>query len=197
MAEEFRRLPIGVQSFEIMRQENFLYVDKTSYVYRLAHSGRQYFLSRPRRFGKSLFLSTLKAYWEGRKELFEGLEIEKLEQGNDEAWQPYPVFYFDFNGQNYQARALEDVLDGMLSEWEEIYDCDKDKAQILVIALQGAEEALEDSFVVLLQLIIFQRLQKWLVIFIYQHHAAPARFFSGCFIFTIFRLASNHKTILN
>ena len=120
-----RRLPIGVQSFLSLREGGFVYVDKTRYIYELVNSSKQYFLSRPRRFGKSLFLSTLKAYWEGRKELFEGLEIEKLEQGNDEAWQPYPVFYFDFNGQNYQARALEDVLDGMLSEWEEIYDCEK------------------------------------------------------------------------
>ncbi len=122
---EQRKLPIGVQSFMSLRKGGFVYVDKTRYIYELANSSKQYFLSRPRRFGKSLFLSTLKAYWEGRKELFEGLEIEKLEQGNDEAWQPYPVFYFDFNGQNYQARALEDVLDGMLSEWEEIYDCEK------------------------------------------------------------------------
>ena len=61
MAEAIRKLPIGVQSFEVMRQEQFLYVDKTRYIYELAHTGRQYFLSRPRRFGKSLFLSTLKA----------------------------------------------------------------------------------------------------------------------------------------
>ena len=125
MEEKRRRLPIGVQSFVKLRTGGFIYVDKTRYIYDLTRNSSQYFLSRPRRFGKSLFLSTLKAYWEGRKELFEGLAIEELEQGNDEAWQPYPVFYFDFNGQNYQARALEDVLDGMLSEWEEIYDCEK------------------------------------------------------------------------
>ncbi len=125
MAEGFRRLPIGVQSFEIMRQEHFLYVDKTRYIYDLAHTGRQYFLSRPRRFGKSLFLSTLKAYWEGKKGLFEGLEIAELEKDNAGAFEPYPIFYFDFNGQNYQDRALEDVLDGMLSEWEAIYGCEK------------------------------------------------------------------------
>ena len=120
MAEEFRRLPIGVQSFEIMRQEKFLYVDKTSYVHELVMNGGQYFLSRPRRFGKSLFLSTLKAYWQGRKELFEGLEIAELEKNHEGAFEPYPVFYFDFNGQNYQAAALEDVLDGMLSDWEKM-----------------------------------------------------------------------------
>ena len=125
MAEEFRRLPIGVQSFEIMRQENFLYVDKTSYVYRLAHSGRQYFLSRPRRFGKSLFLSTLKAYWEGKQELFEGLEIAELAKNEEGAFEPYPVFYFDFNGQNYQVdTALEDILAEHLRRWEKIYGGD-------------------------------------------------------------------------
>ena len=86
MAEEIRKLPIGVQSFEVMRQEHFLYVDKTRYIHELAHSGRQYFLSRPRRFGKSLFLSTLKAYWQGRKELFEGLEIAELEKDNEGAF---------------------------------------------------------------------------------------------------------------
>ena len=125
MAEAIRKLPIGVQSFEIMRQEQFLYVDKTSYIYELAHTGRQYFLSRPRRFGKSLFLSTLKAYWQGRKELFEGLEIAELEKDSEGAFEPYPVFYFDFNGQDYQAAALEDVLDGMLLKWEKIYGCEK------------------------------------------------------------------------
>ena len=120
-----RRLPIGVQSFEKLRESGFLYVDKTRYIHALVRSGGQYFLSRPRRFGKSLFLSTLKAYWEGKSELFEGLAIEGLEKGNEGAFEPYPVFYFDFNGQNYQAMALEDVLDGMLSEWEEIYGCEK------------------------------------------------------------------------
>ena len=89
-----RKLPIGVQNFEKMRRDGYLYVDKTKYIYKLV-AGNQYFLSRPWRFGKSLFLSTLKAYWEGKKELCEGLAIEKLEEGNPEAWQPYPVFYFD------------------------------------------------------------------------------------------------------
>ena len=120
-----RRLPIGVQGFQGLRQDGFVYVDKTRYIYTLAHSNKQYFLSRPRRFGKSLFLSTLRAYWEGKKELFEGLDIVELEKDNEEAWQPYPVFYFDFNGQNYQARPLEDVLDSMLCQWEGEYGCEK------------------------------------------------------------------------
>lgn len=120
-----RKLPIGVQSFESLRKDGYLYVDKTKYIYDLVHAGSQYFLSRPRRFGKSLFLSTLKAYWEGKKELFAGLDIVALEKDNPDAWQPYPVFYFDFNGKNYQAdMALEEVLDEHLRGWEEVYGGD-------------------------------------------------------------------------
>ena len=80
------------------------------------------FLSRPRRFGKSLLLSTMKAYFEGKKELFTGLKIEELERENPDAWQEYPVFYFDFNKKNFKAdSALEQVLDEHLKEWENIY----------------------------------------------------------------------------
>ncbi len=74
-----RRLPIGVQDFEKLRKMGCLYVDKTEYLYKLVHSGMSYFMSRPRRFGKSLFLSMLRYYFEGRKELFEGLRIVELE----------------------------------------------------------------------------------------------------------------------
>ena len=72
--------PIGTSSFEILRNEGYVYVDKTDLIYQLTHTGRVYFLSRPRRFGKSLLLSTLDAYFNGRKDLFQGLAIEKLEQ---------------------------------------------------------------------------------------------------------------------
>ena len=96
-----RKLPIGIQSFEKLISDSFLYVDKTEYIYRLVHNNVPYFLSRPRRFGKSLLLSAIKAYWEGKKDLFKGLKIEKLEQENPDAWKPYPVFYFDFNGVNF------------------------------------------------------------------------------------------------
>lgn len=117
-----RKLPIGIQGFEKLRTDHFLYVDKTGYIYRLAHNNVPYFLSRPRRFGKSLLLSTMKAYWEGKKELFSGLEIERLEQGNPDAWKAYPVFYFDFNGVNYREKdALERALNYQLGEWEEEY----------------------------------------------------------------------------
>ena len=117
-----RKLPIGIQGFEKLRTDHFLYVDKTEYVYHLVHNNVPYFLSRPRRFGKSLLLSTMKAYWEGKKELFHGLRIASLEEGNPAAWQAYPVFYFDFNGVNYQARlALEGILDEQLRRWEKEY----------------------------------------------------------------------------
>ena len=92
MAEEIRRLPVGVQSFEDLREGGFVYVDKTKYIYELARRSKQYFLSRPRRFGKSLFLSTLKAYWEGKRELFEGLEIAELEKDSAMAFETHPVF---------------------------------------------------------------------------------------------------------
>jgi len=116
-----RKLPIGIQGFEKIRTDGFLYVDKTEYIYRLVHDNVPYFLSRPRRFGKSLLLSAMKAYWEGKKDLFSGLAIEKLEKENPDAWKSYPVFYFDFDGENYEDATIEEVLNQHLSEWEEIY----------------------------------------------------------------------------
>ncbi len=117
-----RKLPVGIQDFEKLRTEGFVYVDKTEYVYHLVHNNVPYFLSRPRRFGKSLLLSTIKAYWKGRKELFEGLKIAELEAVHADAWKSYPVFYFDFNGVNYQEQgALEAALDIQLTRWEKEY----------------------------------------------------------------------------
>ena len=121
-----RKLPIGIQGFEKLREEHFLYVDKTDYIYELAHVNVPYFLARPRRFGKSLLLSALKAYWEGKKALFSGLKIEKLEENNADAWKTYPVFYFDFNGVNYQQQgALEEAINILLKRWESSYACGK------------------------------------------------------------------------
>jgi len=112
-----RKLPIGIQDFEYLRNENFLYVDKTQYIYKLLQ-GKPYFLGRPRRFGKSLFLSTLKAFFEGKKELFEGLKIAELEKD----WTKYPVIYFDFNKSEYDsAQTLEIVFDEMLKKYEKEY----------------------------------------------------------------------------
>ena len=88
-----RKLPIGIQDFEDIRNGNYLYVDKTALIYELVMKGKPYFLSRPRRFGKSLLISTLEAYFQGKKELFEGLAIEKLEQ----EWNTYPVLHLDLN----------------------------------------------------------------------------------------------------
>ena len=117
-----KKFPIGVQSFEKLIQEGYVYIDKTSYIYSAIHGANQYFLSRPRLFGKSLLLSTMKAYWEGKRELFKGLDIENLESSNPEAWQTYPVFYFDFNTDNLKAdNSLDIILDEHLKGWEKIY----------------------------------------------------------------------------
>ena len=122
-----RKLPIGVQSFKVLRNDHYLYVDKTEYLFRLVQDGRVYFLSRPRRFGKSLFLSTLSAYFLGKKELFKGLYLEKAEEDqaareNRAAWQEYPVLYFDFNvGKYTDSGALNERLHVMLSEAESLY----------------------------------------------------------------------------
>ena len=124
-----RKLPIGVQSFEDLRKKEYLYVDKTEYVFRLAHSGKVYFLSRPRRFGKSLFLSTLKAYFLGQKELFKGLQIAHLEEAEKERraiWQEYPVFYLDFNVGKYDCiEALHTNFNIFLSGLEKEYGAEK------------------------------------------------------------------------
>ena len=113
-----RKLPIGIQDFEKLRKDNCLYVDKTQYVYQLARTSSPYFLGRPRRFGKSLFLSTLKAYFEGEKELFEGLKIAELEK----EWVKYPVIYLDFNRESYSnISSLEIVIDDILQKYEQQY----------------------------------------------------------------------------
>lgn len=98
------KYPIGIQSFDRIIEDGYVYVDKTDMVYSLAKEGSIYFLSRPRRFGKSLLVSTLKNYFLGRKELFEGLKIDSLEKD----WKVYPVFHVDFNGGRiYLSRLIE------------------------------------------------------------------------------------------
>ena len=111
-----RKLPAGIQDFEYLRKNGYLYVDKTAYIYRLATMGKPYFLARPRRFGKSLFLSTLKAYFLGKKELFKGLAIADLEK----EWLEYPVFHIDMNVENYKnLDSLYSALNTNLKVLEE------------------------------------------------------------------------------
>ena len=115
------KYPIGIQTFERIRKDGFVYVDKTDLVYKLVTEGRIYFLSRPRRFGKSLLLSTLKAYFLGKKELFKGLAIDKLEK----EWNKYPVFHIDFNGKDFtKPNVLEDTIESFVAEGEREYGKD-------------------------------------------------------------------------
>ena len=112
------KYPIGIQDFESIINGNYVYVDKTALVYRLVTEGKIYFLSRPRRFGKSLLISTLEAYFRGKKELFKGLAIDSLET----EWAEYPVFHLDFNGEDYtKPDTLDKVIENFLSVQESIY----------------------------------------------------------------------------
>ncbi len=115
-----KQYPIGIQTFERIRKEDNLYIDKTEYVYRMTHTdGRYFFLSRPRRFGKSLLVSTFRSYFEGRKDLFEGLAIEKLET----EWISYPVLHFDMSmGKHMEKDALERYLLYTLAQNEKRFD---------------------------------------------------------------------------
>ena len=129
--QEIRKMPIGVQDFEDLRRNKYVYVDKTNYVYRLAQMGKVYFLSRPRRFGKSLLLSTLKQYFLGNKDIFKGLAIEKLEEENPTSfdkvvWAKHPVIYIDLNSQKYEDKdSLKRILDFQLSAYEKNYSTEK------------------------------------------------------------------------
>ena len=110
--------PIGIQNFEKIRKDGYLYIDKTALIYQLVKTGSYYFLSRPRRFGKSLLLSTLEAYFQGKKELFEGLAMEKLEK----EWTKHPILHFDLNISHYDAPdSLYKILNDTLSRYEEEY----------------------------------------------------------------------------
>ena len=117
-----RKLPIGIQTFAEIRKENYLYVDKTAFVWRIANTGKPYFLSRPRRFGKSLLLSTFEAYFEGKKELFEGLAIAGMEK----EWRKYPVLHLDLNAKKYgNSDDLLAMLNQHLEKWETVYGDEK------------------------------------------------------------------------
>ena len=126
-----RRMPIGTQSFEDIRKKELLYIDKTRYIASLTERFKYIFLSRPHRFGKSLFLSTLRAYFEGKKELFAGLYIEQVEaklalQQRREPWTQYPVLYLELNAENYRTQVdLENSLHSHLVTWEKRYGADE------------------------------------------------------------------------
>ena len=110
--------PIGIQNFEKLRRGGYFYIDKTALIYQLVKTGSYYILSRPRRFGKSLLISTLEAYFQGKRELFEGLAMEKLEKD----WVKYPILHLDLNTEKYDTpESLENKLNGALVEWEKIY----------------------------------------------------------------------------
>ncbi len=123
-----RLYPIGIQTFERIRKEDKLYVDKTEYIYRMTHTnGTFFFLSRPRRFGKSLLVSTLHSYFEGRKDLFKGLAIEGLEK----EWTEYPVLHFDMSkGKHMEKEQLERYLLNIIEKQELKYGCPSDKLDV-------------------------------------------------------------------
>lgn len=121
------KYPIGIQDFEDLQRNGYAYVDKTNFVYKLADEGKYYFLSRPRRFGKSLFLSTLEAYFQGKKELFEGLAIYDLET----EWKKYPIFHIDLNTANFREKdSLYMVLNDYLTTWESKYGTRESEATL-------------------------------------------------------------------
>ena len=114
--------PIGIQNFEDLRNGGYVYVDKTDKIYDLVSTGKYYFLSRPRRFGKSLLVSTMEAYFQGKRELFRGLAMETLEK----EWKEYPVLHLDLSGASYTSReVLDSKLANALDIWERQYDIQK------------------------------------------------------------------------
>ena len=117
-----RLYPVGIQNFEKIRKDGYIYVDKTALLYQLVKTGQYYFLSRPRRFGKSLMISTLEAYFIGKRELFKGLDMERLEKD----WTVYPVLHMDLNTRNYfDYESLVGILSQNLEEWEKLYGDEK------------------------------------------------------------------------
>ena len=112
------KYPIGIQSFEKIRLGEYTYVDKTALIHQLVNTSNYYFLSRPRRFGKSLLISTLEAYFQGKKELFTGLAVERLEKD----WIKYPILHLDLNIEKYDTpESLDNILEKSLTAWEKLY----------------------------------------------------------------------------
>ena len=136
------KYPIGIQNFETLRKGGYVYVDKTALIHYMVTTGKYYFLSRPRRFGKSLLLSTIESYYSGRKELFDGLAIEKLEN----EWNSYPILHIDLNSQKYDSpESLNDILNDILTKWEKIYGTEESEVSLSLrfqgIIQRAAEQA--------------------------------------------------------
>ena len=113
------RYPVGIQSFSEIREGGYVYVDKTTFIHKLIQEGKYYFLSRPRRFGKSLLLSTIQAYYEGRRDLFRGLALDSL----TDKWEPHPVLHLDLNSSDYSCKeALTEIIENDFAQWEEKYN---------------------------------------------------------------------------
>ncbi len=140
--EKLQLLPLGVQDFSILREGDYLYVDKTSLVYELTHTQRAVFLSRPRRFGKSLLLSTIRYYFLGRKDLFSGLAIEQLEEQSKEPWAEYPVMYFSLaSGEFMEKDGLAKKLRTSLNDFEEKYETPHDEVTLAIRFAKALENA--------------------------------------------------------
>lgn len=134
--------PIGIQSFEKIRRNGYFYIDKTALIYRLVKTGSYYFLSRPRRFGKSLLIFTLEAYFSGVRALFEGLALEQLEK----EWKKHPVLHLDLNIGKYDApHSLDDILNKALLEWEAIYGTGNSRFGIYSLGFPNRE--VEEGFI--------------------------------------------------
>ena len=160
-----RKLPIGIQTFEDIRNDGYLYVDKTALMWTIANIGKPFFLSRPRRFGKSLLISTFEAYFKGRRELFTGLAVEELEK----KWEEHPVLHLDLNAEKYDSpERLDAILSNQLTQWEAIYGVGNDETTLssrflgvirraseqtgkgVVTALKASGETLENKTVTIL-----------------------------------------------
>ncbi|MCQ2234253.1 MAG: AAA family ATPase, partial [Paludibacteraceae bacterium] len=136
------KYPIGIQTFEKIIEGGYVYVDKTDLVYKLVTTGEYYFLSRPRRFGKSLLTTTLEAYFLGKKELFKGLAMEKLEQD----WVEHPVFHIDFTGENYKDEsAVQSIINNFLVGQEKIYGNDEAETSIGLRFMGVVKRAFEQT----------------------------------------------------
>ncbi|MDE5795058.1 MAG: AAA family ATPase, partial [Muribaculaceae bacterium] len=150
MEETNVRYPIGQQDFKILRERGLLYIDKTEYIRKIVDDGGQYFfLARPRRFGKSLFLSTLRYFFEGKRDLFKGLYIDST----DWDWEPYPVLRLDLNTDRYAEQGkLDGVLDRLFRGWEEKYGIevkDEDYSQRFSTIIESAHKITGRQVVIL------------------------------------------------